>query len=43
MKTQTYQDALEALLSQSVVLPPELLTEIEKSCMHACNIRLQKK
>ena len=31
MKMQTYQDALEALLNQSVILPSELLTEIEKS------------
>ena len=29
MKMQTYQDAIEALLSQSVALPPELLNEIE--------------
>jgi Arc/MetJ-type ribon-helix-helix transcriptional regulator len=28
-KMQTYQDAIEAMLSQSVVLPPELLAEIE--------------
>ncbi len=28
-KMQTYQDAIEAMLSQSVILPPELLTEIE--------------
>jgi len=30
MKMQTYQDAIEALLSQSVILPPELLNEIEE-------------
>jgi len=30
MKLQTYQDALEALLSQSVMLPADLLVEIEK-------------
>jgi uncharacterized protein YgfB (UPF0149 family) len=30
MKIQTYQDAIEALLSQSVIMPPELLVEIEK-------------
>jgi len=30
MKMQTYQDAIAALLSQSVVLPPELLREVEK-------------
>jgi len=29
MKMQTYQDAITALLSQSVVLPPELLNEVE--------------
>jgi len=29
MKMQTYQDAIAALLSQSVVLPPELLREVE--------------
>jgi len=29
MKIQTYTDAIENLLSQSVMLPPELLTEIE--------------
>ena len=28
-KSKTYEDALEALLSQSVVLPKELLVEIE--------------
>jgi hypothetical protein len=27
---QTYQDAIEAMLSRSVILPTELLTEIEK-------------
>jgi len=30
MKMQTYQDAIEALLSQSVVLPRELLREVER-------------
>jgi hypothetical protein len=29
-KMQTYQDAIEAMLNQSVILPPELLAEIEK-------------
>jgi len=29
MKMQTYTDAIENLLSQSVILPPELLAEIE--------------
>ncbi|RLI40304.1 hypothetical protein DRO69_13105, partial [Candidatus Bathyarchaeota archaeon] len=29
MKMQTYQDAIAALLSQSVVLPPVLLREVE--------------
>jgi Arc/MetJ-type ribon-helix-helix transcriptional regulator len=29
MKMQTYTDAIESLLSQSVLLPPELLNEIE--------------
>jgi Arc/MetJ-type ribon-helix-helix transcriptional regulator len=29
MKMQTYTDAIESLLSQSVILPPELLAEIE--------------
>ena len=29
MKMQTYTDAIENLLSSSVMLPPELLTEIE--------------
>ena len=29
MKMQTYTDAIENLLSQSVILPPELLTETE--------------
>jgi Arc/MetJ-type ribon-helix-helix transcriptional regulator len=28
-KMQTYQDAIEAMLSQSVILPPELLAEIQ--------------
>jgi hypothetical protein len=28
-KMQTYEDAIEAMLSQSVILPPELLTRIE--------------
>lgn len=28
-KMQTYQDAIEALLKQSVILPPELLAQIE--------------
>jgi hypothetical protein len=28
-KMQTYQDAVEAMLNQSVILPPELLAEIE--------------
>jgi len=30
MRMQTYTDAIENLLSQSVTLPPELLVEIEK-------------
>jgi len=29
-KMQTYQDAVEAMLNRSVILPSELLTEIEK-------------
>lgn len=29
MKMQTYTDAIESLLAQSVILPPELLGEIE--------------
>jgi hypothetical protein len=29
MKMQTYTDAIESLLSQSVILPPELLTQVE--------------
>ena len=29
MKMQTYTDAIESLLSQSVILPPELLSEVE--------------
>jgi metal-responsive CopG/Arc/MetJ family transcriptional regulator len=29
-KMQTYQDAIEAMLYQSVILPPELLNEVEK-------------
>jgi Arc/MetJ-type ribon-helix-helix transcriptional regulator len=29
MKMQTYTDAIESLLSQSVILPPELLAQIE--------------
>ena len=29
-KMQTYQDAIEAMLNRSVILPPELLAEIEK-------------
>jgi Arc/MetJ-type ribon-helix-helix transcriptional regulator len=29
-KMQTYQDAIEAMLHQSVILPPELLNEVEK-------------
>ena len=28
-KMQTYQDAIEAMLNQSVILPPELLAQIE--------------
>jgi hypothetical protein len=28
-KMQTYEDAIEAMLSQSVILPPELLARIE--------------
>jgi hypothetical protein len=28
-KMQTYQDAIEAMLSRSVILPPELLEDIE--------------
>jgi len=28
-KIQTYQDTIEAMLNQSVILPPELLKEIE--------------
>lgn len=28
-KMQTYQDAIEAMLNQSVILPPELLSEVE--------------
>ncbi|MEM2971493.1 MAG: ribbon-helix-helix domain-containing protein [Candidatus Bathyarchaeia archaeon] len=30
MKMQTYQDAIEALLTQSVIAPPELLREVEE-------------
>jgi len=30
LKLQTYQDALEAMLSQSVILPPDLLAQVEK-------------
>jgi hypothetical protein len=33
-KMQTYQDAIEAMLTHSVILPTELLAEIEK--LHAC-------
>jgi hypothetical protein len=29
-KMQTYQDAIEAMLNRSVILPSELLAEIEK-------------
>jgi len=29
-KMQTYQDAIEAMLSQSVILPPELLRHVEE-------------
>jgi hypothetical protein len=29
-KMQTYQDAIEAMLNRSVILPTELLAEIEK-------------
>ncbi len=29
MKMQTYQDAIEALLTQSVIVPSELLSEVE--------------
>ena len=29
MKMQTYTDAIESLLSQSVILPPELLAQVE--------------
>ena len=28
-RLQTYQDAIEAMLSQSVILPPELLREVD--------------
>jgi len=30
MKMQTYQDAIEAMLYQSVILPPDLLNEVER-------------
>jgi len=30
MKMQTYTDAIESLLGQSVILPPELLAQVEK-------------
>jgi len=30
MRMQTYTDAIESLLSQSVILPPELLLQIEE-------------
>ncbi|MEM3875217.1 MAG: ribbon-helix-helix domain-containing protein [Candidatus Bathyarchaeia archaeon] len=30
MKMQTYQDAIKALLTQSVIVPPELLREVEE-------------
>jgi hypothetical protein len=29
-KMKTYEDTIDAILNQSVILPPELLTEIEK-------------
>ncbi|MEM3827837.1 MAG: ribbon-helix-helix domain-containing protein [Conexivisphaerales archaeon] len=29
-RLQTYQDAIEAMLNQSVILPPELLKEVEE-------------
>jgi len=29
-RLQTYQDAIEAMLNQSVILPPELLREVEE-------------
>jgi len=29
MKMQTYQDAIQALLNQSVILPPELIADVE--------------
>jgi len=29
-RLQTYQDAIEAMLNQSVILPPELLSEVEE-------------
>ena len=29
-KMQTYQDAIEAMLNQSVILPTELLQEVEE-------------
>ena len=29
MKMQTYQDAIQALLNQSVILPPELIAQVE--------------
>jgi Arc/MetJ-type ribon-helix-helix transcriptional regulator len=29
-KMQTYQDAIEAMLYQSVIMPPELLSEVER-------------
>ncbi len=29
MRMQTYTDAIEALLKESIILPPELLTQIE--------------
>jgi len=37
MKMQTYTDAIESLLSQSVTLPPELLAQVEgfiQKCRH---------
>ena len=30
LKMQTYQDALEALLNQSAILPPELLRRVDE-------------
>jgi len=40
-RLQTYQDAIEAMLNQSVILPPELLNEVEEFIRQAIRFFLK--